>query len=100
MLIEVIVVSVIVAVLAAAAIPLYNEYIRAQKRSAAKALAQSGAVTANIFYRRTGGNPDSSQLNLFLSDSARYDVRVHGRFIVVTDTSSHADPQKDSAAFR
>ena len=85
-LVEALVVAVIMGILAAVAVPTYVGYLRSQKSAAAKGIAQSGAVAANIFYRRNGVPPtDVSQLNLFLSDPSRYTVVISGDYIVVTD---------------
>jgi type IV pilus assembly protein PilE len=104
-LIEVLVVAVIVGLLAAVAIPTYTGYIRSQKRAVANGLAQSGAVAANIFYRRTGNDPpDSASLKLFLSDPYRYTVSIDTiagfRYIEVTDVSNPSDTIKALVKFR
>lgn len=99
-LVEALVVAVIMGTLAAVAVPTYINYLRNQKLAAAKGIAQSGAVAANIFYRRNGIAPtNSSQLNLFLSDSSRYTVTISGNYVVVTDISSTPN-LADSAKFK
>lgn len=74
-LVEVIVVSIIVAVLAAVAIPMYSGYIRSTKQAAVDQLAQTAAAAANNFYRKTGSDPSLADLNLFY-DTAKFTVNV------------------------
>src|SRR4051812_36522019 len=99
---EILVVSVIVAILAAVAIPIYTGYITSQRQSVVKNLAQTAAVAANVYYRRSGEDPTpTSQLNIFLPDSSKFTIVPSGRYMVVTDVSLPlADRVKDSAAFR
>ncbi len=77
-LIEAIVVSVIMGLLAAVAIPMYSGYIKNQKRQAAVAVAQTAAITAGSLQRRTGVVPDSVTLNanLTLPNPAQYGITV------------------------
>jgi len=99
-LVEALVVAVIFGILAAVALPSYTGYIRHQKQATVKSIAQSGAVSGNLYFRRTGNPPpDSASLKLFLSDPSRYTVRISGSFVVVTDISNPSDHVKDSAKF-
>ena len=93
-LIEVLVVAVIMAALAAVAIPVYTGYMQTQRMEMAKNLAQSTAAAANIYTRRTGAPPACTHatvpscvtlLNVFLSDPARYQIDIAGRTVTVTD---------------
>jgi prepilin-type N-terminal cleavage/methylation domain-containing protein len=61
-LVEVLVVAIIISILAAVAVPLYTGYIKDQKRKAAVTVAQTVAVTASSFKRRTGAAPTLDQL--------------------------------------
>lgn len=75
-LVEVLVVSVIVGILAAVAIPMYSGYIKNQRRQAATAVAQTAAVSASSLYRRTGVYPNGSQIRdaISLPNPAQFDV--------------------------
>jgi len=103
-LVEVLVVSALIAILAAVAIPIYTGYVTSQKKSAAKSLAQTAAVSANIYFRRYGSNPtcDSTNciplLGLFLSEPNKYFVWITGIQVFV---SEQADASiTESAKFR
>jgi type IV pilus assembly protein PilA len=87
-LIEMIVVCVIVAILAAVSVPLYLGYINNQRWSTVNNLAQTGAAAANAYVRRTGADPTLAQLNLFY-DSTSYTVAVDqaNDKVTVTDKS-------------
>src|SRR3954462_5810783 len=77
-LVEALVVSVIVGILSAVAIPMYTGYVKSQRRTAASAVAQTAAVSAASLYRRTGIYPDSAALAsaLSLPNPAQFDVRI------------------------
>lgn len=64
---EVLVVSIIVAILAVTAIPLYTGYVQNQKKMAALAIAQTASITAASILRRTGVAPTSAELNAALA---------------------------------
>lgn len=95
---EVLVVSVIVAILAAVAIPIYTGYVDGQRRTVVKALAETGAVSANIFYRRHGRAPTLAELNLFLSDPNRFSITINSSRVIVNDTTV-SPPISDSASY-
>jgi prepilin-type N-terminal cleavage/methylation domain-containing protein len=107
-LVEALVVSVIIAILAAVAIPLYSGMVKIQKRDAAKNIAQSAATSANIYYRRFVADPDCSttakcitSLGLFLPDPTRYTLRMAGNYLIASDVSNGiADSVEAAAAFR
>lgn len=97
-LIEVLIASAIVAILAAAAIPIYSGYVEEQRRVVVKSLAETGAVSANVFYRRHGRTPTVAELNLFLSDPDRFSISLNSSWIFVNDTT--VSPSiSDSARF-
>lgn len=78
-LVEVIVVSVIVALLAATATLLYSGYVEQARKDTVVGLAKVAASSANAFWRRTGSAPTAvSQLNVFISDPSRFRVSVEG----------------------
>ncbi len=85
---EVLVVAVIVAILAAVAIPVYTGYVTSQRKTVVTNLAQTGAMAASIYVRRTGILPTSpGALNLYY-DSTKYSITVNiGRTITVRDRS-------------
>jgi type IV pilus assembly protein PilE len=91
-LIEALVVCVIVAILAAVAIPRYIGYVNSQKQTAVDNLAESAAAAANAEWRRTGANltdnanvtPKTTPLNLYFN-AASYTVAISGANITVTD---------------
>lgn len=74
-LIEVVVVSTIIAVLAAIAIPTYLSYIESTKQETVENLAQSAAAAANTYFRRTNTDPAAENLNLFY-DESKYEIEV------------------------
>ncbi|MFW5813350.1 MAG: prepilin-type N-terminal cleavage/methylation domain-containing protein, partial [Fibrobacterota bacterium] len=82
-LIEVIVVAVIVAVLAAVAIPLYNGYIHDTRQDVVDNLAQTAAAAANAYWRKTGAMPTPDQLKLFY-DKSTYKIDIDGTNVIVT----------------
>lgn len=105
---EVLVVGLIVAILAAVAIPMYSGMITSQRKDAAKNIAQSAATSANIFYRRYGVEPAClttptciTALGLFLPDPSKYAMRIASPNVIVTDTSGGpGNSVEASAAFR
>lgn len=97
--VEVIVVGVIVAILAAVCIPLYSGYVKNQKLAVVKGLAESGAVSANVFWRRQATTPDSADLKLFLPNPEEYNVRIAHDSVLVS-TGAGADKVEAGAKFR
>ncbi len=87
--IEAITVGVIMAVLAAMAIPIYTRYVQNQKQDVVESLAQTAAVAANVYWRKTGLDPslDANELDLFLPDPERYQVTIDEPNVVVRDLS-------------
>ncbi len=82
-LIEVVVVSLIVAILAAVAIPLYNGYVQDTRQGVVDNLAQTAAAAANAYWRKTGAVPTLGQLKLFY-DEDTYDIAIGTTDITVT----------------
>jgi prepilin-type N-terminal cleavage/methylation domain-containing protein len=89
-LVEVIVVSVIVLVLAAVAIPVYTGYVEGTRKDAATNLAQTAAAAASSYYKKTGVDVNATSLSAntgalkLFYDSAKYTVGVSNSNIVVT----------------
>jgi type IV pilus assembly protein PilA len=86
-LIELIVVSAIVLVLGAVAIPLYTGYVEGARQDAVNNLAQTGAAAASSYFKKTGTVPTTATLSLFY-DAAKFGVTVQGSAegkVVVTD---------------
>jgi prepilin-type N-terminal cleavage/methylation domain-containing protein len=83
-LVEAIVVSVIVAILAAVAIPIYTAYLNNTRQETVDQLAQTAAAAASGFYRKTGTDPadPKADLNLYYDDS-RFSVTFNGPDITV-----------------
>lgn len=89
-LVEVLVVSVIVAILAAVAVPLYTGYVRAQRVETVQQLAQAAAIAANAYYRRNNVDPTTvDQLGLFFPDPTKYQVLLSGDNVTVRDASDN-----------
>jgi type IV pilus assembly protein PilE len=106
-LVEILVVSVIVGILAAVAVPTYTGYIRSQRETVALGIAQSTAAAANIYTRRFGSAPTCTHsstptcvtlFNLFLSNPSQFWVDISGRTVTVTDVQ-HTDVTAQQAAF-
>jgi prepilin-type N-terminal cleavage/methylation domain-containing protein len=90
-LIEIIVASVIISILAAVAIPLYTGYVNDARQELVLNLARTAAVSANA-YIRNPNNPAlptgdlKSTLKIFLNDSVNFDIRtISGNQLRVTD---------------
>lgn len=74
-LIETLVVCILVAILAAVAIPKYIGYVNNQKQTVVDNLAETAAAAGNAFIRRTGTCPTVAQLNLYYN-AAKYTVTI------------------------
>jgi Tfp pilus assembly protein PilE len=104
---EVLVVSIIVAALAVVAIPIYSGMIKSQRRDVARNIAQTAALSANVYYRKYGLDPNCStsatcitQLSLFMPDPSKYTVVISGTNIVITDISKgNSDSVQATAGF-
>jgi prepilin-type N-terminal cleavage/methylation domain-containing protein len=92
-LVEIIVTSVIIAILAVVAIPLYSGYLRDQRQSTVNNLAQTAAAAGNAYWRRTGANltsadllPQSTNLSLYYDNSSSgYSMSLSGNMVRVND---------------
>ena len=82
-LVEAIVVAVIIAALAAIAIPIYGGYLKDAQRGSAEDLARAGAAAASAFYRKKGTDPTVNQLNLSY-DTTRMAVSIEDSALIVT----------------
>jgi prepilin-type N-terminal cleavage/methylation domain-containing protein len=85
---EVLVVSTIIAILAAVAIPVYTGYVRSQRQAVVENLAQTAAVAANAWYRRHNTDPTIADLNLFMPVEGKFHIFIEGANIIVRDTSA------------
>jgi len=89
-LVEVIVVAVIVLVLSAVAIPMYNGFVRQARQDAVENLAETAAAAANTYWRRVGvtiTTPDiqpNGTLKFYFDDN-KYTVAVSGDNVTVTN---------------
>lgn len=97
--IEVISAAVIVAVLAAVAIPIYTGYIKTQRQSMVNNLAQTAAVSANLYFRRNNDQPDSADLKLFLPNPAMFTLEVTATDVIITEGTG-SDKVTGTAAYR
>lgn len=71
-------VAVIMAVLAAVAVPIYSGYVSSQRHKAAKVVAQTAAVTANSLFRKNGaGHPTTEELNASLFHAVTGDFTIY-----------------------
>lgn len=84
---EVLVVSIIIAALAAVAFPVYTALVRGQRQAAVENLASTAAIAANSYYRRYNQNPDSAKLGLFLPVPGKFKISVSGANVIVKDGS-------------
>lgn len=73
--VEAIVVMVIIAALAAVAIPVYLNYTKSTRQGAVDQLAQTSAAAANGYLRKTGTIPALSNLSLFY-DTSKYVITI------------------------
>lgn len=95
-LVEMIVAAVVMAILAAVAIPMYRGYVVGQQQATVDNLAQTAGAAANAYWRRTNINlnsndflPKSNTLGLYYSSNTNnntgYSITVSGNTITVTD---------------
>jgi prepilin-type N-terminal cleavage/methylation domain-containing protein len=89
---EVLVVGVIMAILAAVAIPFYTSYVASQKQEVVKNLAQTAGISANAFYRRYGRNPTKTELNFYLPDPSSYEIVISPDPAATLTVSNTAEP--------
>jgi prepilin-type N-terminal cleavage/methylation domain-containing protein len=91
-LVEAVVAAVIMAILAAVAVPIYTGYVRDQQQTTVDNLAETAAAAANAYFRRTGVDPpegdvtpNTQPLNLYFN-AANYRISVAGAANSVTVT--------------
>ena len=95
-LIEVLVVAVIVAILAAVAIPAYNQYIRSSKEKVAINYAATVAQSAGVFYSQSQTYPALGDLNI--STPVGYTASLDNTQVIVSgDGSAGYIPTTDFA---
>jgi type II secretory pathway pseudopilin PulG len=101
--VEIIVVGIIVAILAAVSIPIYSGYVTYQRNQAATSVAQTASVTANSIFRRLGaGHPTTAELvaAFFLPNAAQFTITVSGNQVNVAENSNPSIPVSVSVQFR
>lgn len=94
-LVEVIVVAVIVAVIAATATLLYSGYIEQAKKDTVDEMAKVAASSGNAFYRRTSEIPTVSDLNIFMADVNRFEIVINEDELTITVKDISGRPDKD-----
>jgi prepilin-type N-terminal cleavage/methylation domain-containing protein len=82
-LLEGIVTAIILGILSAVAIPQYTSYVASSKQEAVNNLAATASVAANLYFRRTGDEPEASDLHLFY-DANKFEVEVDGHNVIVS----------------
>jgi type IV pilus assembly protein PilA len=93
-LVEALIVSAIVAILAAVAIPMYSGYLRNQQIETVKSLAQTAAISANAIVKR--GGPvnqtvvDNIKNSMFLPNPGAYGFSISGNNIVVISSTDNS----------
>ncbi|GBU20811.1 hypothetical protein R80B4_00696 [Fibrobacteres bacterium R8-0-B4] len=88
-LVEVIIAAVIVLILSAAAIPMYNGFIKDARQDAVNELAEVAAAAANSYWRKTGAIPEitapnTPPLNIYY-DNAKHSVSIIGDSLIAED---------------
>jgi type IV pilus assembly protein PilA len=99
-LVEVIVVAVIVAILAAVAIPQYQAYVVESRQSAVDNLAESGAAMANSWYRRKGVAPSYVADLQMAYDANKYTITISGDSVKVVEATGSSPLMKSSRSFK
>ena len=88
-LVEVLVVSVIIAILTAVVIPSYFGFLANQKRETVKVLAQTASVNASIMSRKGIAITEPGlKASLHLPEPAAYGLTIIGLSITITDASN------------
>lgn len=82
-LVEVIVVAVIVSILAAVAIPNYQQYLEDSRQDAVDNIAETAAAMANSWVRKKGVDPSVTDLDLFI-DTTKYTVTISSPNVTVS----------------
>lgn len=83
-LIEVVVVSVIVAILAAVAIPNYQAYLTQTRQDAVNDIADASAALAANYYKKFATEPLVSNLKINL-DTSKYSITVVPPNLTITE---------------
>ena len=99
-LIEVIVIVVIIGILSAIAVPLYQGYIAQQNKKMVNDIAQSIAAAANGYFRQYNKDPTVENLNLYLINEGRFALFIdkdNGKLLVKDTTTNF---ESDSISFR
>lgn len=83
-LIEVIVVSVIVAILAAIAIPNYQSYLIQTRQDSVNDIADASAALASNYYKKFNTEPTVAALKLNI-DASKYSVTISPPNLIVSE---------------
>ncbi len=92
-LIEVIVVAVIIAVLSAVAIPLYNGYIRDSRRNTAENVAGSAASFIGTYYSRV---PELSDIAIYNNNAPESDLETELNNWIISDEDNKRELRSPS----
>jgi prepilin-type N-terminal cleavage/methylation domain-containing protein len=78
-LVEMIIASVIVAIVAMTAIVIYGGIVRESRRQTVENLTEAAAAAANSYLRRTGSTAglDSAKLKLYFPNPGDFSVEIH-----------------------
>ncbi len=94
-MVEVIVGAVIVGVLSTVAVPIYRGYVTRTEQDTVDNMAVTAAASARSFRQKTGQTPTLNDLNLFMVDSARFNVTINAgsRTVTITDNETSRSGQ-------
>jgi prepilin-type N-terminal cleavage/methylation domain-containing protein len=87
-LVEMIVVAVLIAVLAAVGIPIYSGYVRDQRQSTVNNLAETAAASANSYLRRTGNSPANVNVLQLYYNASKYSVTINSTAVSVVENGT------------
>lgn len=106
-LIEAIVVGVIVVILAAVAIPIYSGYVKGQRQEVVKNLAETAAVSSNIYWRKYNVSPPSTTseetraaLDLVLPNPDKYTFTITGPMLKVSEGAGADKVESPNVRFK
>lgn len=94
---EAITVSIIIAILAAVAIPTYNGYVTNQKQLVVTNIARSASVTLSSYFRRNGPPPETDaglKALISIPDPSQYEILVgptgNATWVKVRESANHS----------
>jgi len=100
-LVEAIIVVVIMLILSAIGIPMYQGYVKDARYDGAKNLAETTAAAANSYYRKTGDSTglDADTLRIFY-DKKKYTVAINDDGKVIVSDTSRGSPVSDTVSWK